>query len=140
MKIAMHFRAFLEAHNYLGIPGIGRFEVITAVVEAEANRTYTRRLLHFYPDSTPVSDDQRLVDYLCEKLRVEPVVVHSDLEYFTNSTRELLIQGLEAEVPGVGYLNLNYRNQLEFSNKSRYYTAKFKLKKLKPAALGSFWF
>jgi hypothetical protein len=28
MKIAQHFRAFLERHNYLQLPQIGKFEVV----------------------------------------------------------------------------------------------------------------
>ncbi len=141
MKIAKHFRAYLEDHQYLYIAGIGRFEIITDVIESSDHQTYSRRLLQFHPAGQPVSTDEPLVDYLSARMKSHPNVIHSDLEDFGVSTRELLIQGLEAEVPGIGFLNMGASNQLVFSNKSRYYSAKYAQKKLRVTALGiSFWF
>jgi hypothetical protein len=141
MKIAKHFRAFLEHYNYLLIPGIGKFEVLNHVVETNDNTSYNRRLLQFHSEQRSAICDQALLDFLCKQMSVEPCVANSDLQYFGASAKELLMQGLEAEIPGIGFLNMGPQNQLRFSDRSRYHTAQVKVKKFKPAAVGmSFWF
>jgi hypothetical protein len=117
MKISRHFRAFLEMHGYLELPAIGRFEITNNNSPDPAK--HGRRLEFSYISGTAI--DISLVKFLCEKLRTEACVINSDLQYFSASIMELLMQGLEAEVPGIGYLNKKAQNQLQFSFLSRYY-------------------
>ena len=141
MQIAQHFRAFLEEHSFLALPGIGKFEVVNDIVETDMRHRYTRKLLQFHSSKVPFNEAESLVNYICIRQKIERHVAISDLECFTRSTNELLMQGLEAEVPGIGFLNTGYHNTLRFSNQSRYLTTKPKVRKLRPAAIGmSFWF
>jgi len=137
MKISRHFRAYLEKHGYLELPAIGRFEITNcnSIDPAE----HRKRLEFSYISGTVI--DNALVKFLCEELRSEACVVYSDLQHFSASVMELLMQGLEAEVPGIGYLNKKEKNQLQFSFISRYYNVpEKKPRKPRPVYLNSsFW-
>ena len=137
MKISRHFRAYLEKHGYLELPAIGRFEIMNcnSIDPAE----HRKKLEFSYIPGTVI--DISLVKFLCEELRSEACVIYSDLQHFSDSVMELLMQGLEAEVPGIGYLNKKEKNQLQFSFKSRYYNVpEKKPRKPRPVYLNSsFW-
>ena len=137
MKISLHFRAYLEKHGYLELPAIGRFEIthFNSMDPAE----HRKGLEFIYISQTII--DISLVKFLCKELRSEACVVYSDLQHFSDSVMELLMQGLEAEVPGIGYLNKKEKNQLQFSFKSRYYNVpEKKPRKPRPIYLNSsFW-
>ena len=117
MNISRHFRAYLEKYGYLELPAIGRFEITNS--NSMDPVEHRKKLEFHYIPGTII--DISLVKFLCEKLRSEACVVNSDLQYFSASIMELLMQGLEAEVPGIGYLNKKEKNQLQFSFLSRYY-------------------
>ena|SRR5688572_22618825 len=137
MKISQHFRAYLEKHGYLELPAIGRFEITNcnSIDPAEHRKRFE------FSYNPGIVIDISLVKFLCEKLHSEACVVNSDLQHFSASVMELLMQGLEAEVPGIGYLNKKEKNQLQFSFTSRYYNVpEKKLRKPRPDYLNSsFW-
>ena len=117
MNISRHFRSYLEKHGYLELPAIGRFEITNCNSMDPAGH---RKKLEFSYISGTVTDIS-LVKFLCEELRSEACVVYSDLQDFSASVMELLMHGLEAEVPGIGFLNKIDQNHLQFSFLSRYY-------------------
>ena len=138
MKIAQQFRAFLEMHNYLVLPNIGRFEALTDEANP-LNGEIEKRLVKFTPDIQVVADNE-LTAFICQKMKIDDCIALSDLKSFCNSLKELFLQGFEAEIPGIGFLHLDSKNQLKFSGKSIYNTTETKSKK-RPAALFSstFW-
>jgi hypothetical protein len=139
MKIAQHFREFLETNLYLQLPGLGRFDVISLNPDPE-NGYSSRRLLQFSPDYS-IKPDQQLTDFLSKKVNCDPCVAESDLAYFCSATKELLMQSFEAEIPGVGFIRPDAANKLQFSNTRRYNDAKPKKRKKSPAYMSlSFWF
>lgn len=119
MKITKYFRAFLEEHSYLAIPGIGRFE-LSSDDTVTHNLASEMKTLQFSQEAASNQEILDLVQYLCLKLHVEKDVARCDLDYFSITTREILLQGLEAEIPGLGFLNFDYNYKMKFSRKSRY--------------------
>ncbi len=138
MKIAQQFRAFLESHHYLVLPQIGRFESISADINPLTGEI-DKWLVRFLGDAQTKSDNE-LTGFICRNLNINTCIAESDLNCFCNSLKELFIQGLEAEVPGIGYLHLDSKNQLKFSGRSIYNPVINKIRK-RPAALFSsaFW-
>lgn len=139
MKIAAYLRTFLEEFNYLQLAGIGKFEIHDSVTGSSQGFSYNRKLLEFYPQPKRMGHDDALVDFLCSKCGIDRYLVISDLDYFSSSCLELVMQGLEAEIPGIGFLNLD-ENKLQFAPRSRYYTSKQRRKRYKPAPAMSFWY
>ncbi|MBI1344193.1 MAG: hypothetical protein GC171_14810 [Terrimonas sp.] len=137
MKIARHFKEFLEKKGYLEIPSIGRFEVSTEQMSMPKGEVLTRKKLFFSPQNKPAFDES-LVQFLCEKLRSEACVVYADIRSFSYYLNELLIQGLEAELPGIGFLNRNNTNEVEFSYQSTYIRRERPQKKI-AAYLMNYW-
>ena len=139
MKIAQLFRAYLEKHNYLQLPQIGRFEVVNEnsnSAENESNRKWVR----FLADKNQDADNQ-LIDFISKTLKVEVCVTESDLKSFISSAKELLIQGFEIEIPGIGYLHFEPGNILKFSGKNLYKKPVNKgWRKMPLAFSSSFWF
>jgi len=138
MKIANEFRAFLEMHQHLYLPHIGRFHFEFN----ESNKTVSGGLIRpvtFVADNKQSSDPE-LITFSSDHLKVETCIAESDLNSFCSCVIELLIQGFEAEIPGVGFLHYESGNQLKFSEKSIYHNA-IKLKRNRvPAAFSvSFW-
>lgn len=139
MKIAQHFREFLEANLYLQLPSLGRFDVITIHPDPE-NGYSAKRLLQFSPDNNAKSDDT-LTEFLCGKIKCDACVAESDLRYFCYSTKELLMQGFEAEIPGLGFIRPAANNNIQFSNTRMYHASIPKKRKKTPAYMRlSFWF
>ena len=132
MKIARHFKEFLEKKGYLEIPSVGRFDVSVEEMSMPKGEIMTRRKLRFSPAGQPVFDET-LVKFLCEKLKSEACVIYADIRSFSYHINELLMQGLEAEIPGVGYLNKKYTNELEFT-----YSSFYKTKRVARNAVSSF--
>lgn len=139
MKIAQHFRAFLERYHYLQLPQIGRFEVVgenPISSENDASATW----IAFSADKNQ-SDDAVLVEFISKSMRVETCVTVSDLSSFISSANELLILGFEVEIPGVGYLHFEPNNILKFSGKNLYKkTIQKRWKRTRTAMSPSFWF
>ena len=136
MKIAQHFRAFLEKHHYLQLPQIGRFDVVG---EAPSENGYSRKWINFSADQNQATDTE-LVSFISKSMRVETCVTASDLCCFISSLKEMLIQGFEVEIPGIGYLHFEPGNALKFSGKNIYKKAIQKSWKKIPAAMSqSFW-
>lgn len=135
MKISRHFRAFLKKHGYLELPGIGRFELSTdnSIDSPEEKIEFKRTGI--------TTLDISLVKFLCEESGTEAYVVHSDLNTFSDSVKELLMQGLEAEIPGIGYLNTSDLNHPKFTCRSIYISVpEKKIRKPQPLYLNSsFW-
>lgn len=138
MKIAQHFRAFLERYHYLQLPRIGRFEVVGEnPLASEVGGS--GKWIAFLPDKNQ-PEDAELVEFISRNMRVELCVTVSDLDSFINSLKELLIQGFEVEIPGVGYLHFEPNNILKFSGKNLYKKTIQKRWKRTPAAMSpSFW-
>ena len=137
MKIAQHFRAFLERHNYLQLPQIGKFEVVGENPAAEND--HSRKWINFQPDQNQ-STDSDLVDFISKNMKVESNLTASDLICFINSTKEMLILGFEVEIPGIGYLHFEPGNILRFSGKNIYKKTIQKGWKRIPAGMStSFW-
>jgi hypothetical protein len=138
MKIAKEFRAFLEMYEHLYLPHIGRFELSTKGSDINGSSGYLRYIT-FIADKTQHNDPE-LIAFSSEHLKVESCIAESDLSCFCNSINELLIQGFEAEIPGIGFLHYEAGNQLKFSVKSIYHNAvETKKKKLPVAFTASFW-
>jgi nucleoid DNA-binding protein len=138
MKIAQHFRAFLERYHYLQLPQIGRFEVVGENPLATENGD-VRKWIAFSADKNQTQDSE-LVDFLSKNMRVETCVTSSDLSSFISSIKELLIQGFEVEIPGIGYLHFEPNNILKFSGKNIYKKTIQKRWKRTPASMSpSFW-
>jgi hypothetical protein len=138
MKLAHQFRAFLEAHDYLILPRLGKIETVTSEVNALTGEV-EKRLLKFTGD-TDIHPDADLINFISKNLKINSSIAISDLNSFCNSLKELLIQGFEAEIPEVGFLHMEPGNKLKFSGKSFYHPASLKHKKRAPAILHStFW-
>ena len=138
MKIAQHFRAFLERYHYLHLPQIGRFEVVGENPIASENGT-PAKWIAFLADKNQ-SQDAELVEFISSSRRVESCVTISDLNSFIGSLKEMLIQGFEVEIPGIGYLHYEPNNILKFSGKNIYKKTIQKSWKRTPATMSpSFW-
>lgn len=137
MKIAQHFRAFLEKHNYLQLPQIGRFEVVGE--NPISVNDQSRKWINFSADKNQQTDEA-LVNFISGNMRVENNITQSDLNCFIGNIKELLIQGFEVEIPGIGYLHYESGNILKFSGKNIYKKPVQKKWKKMPAAMSSsFW-
>ena len=138
MKIAQHFRAFLEGHHYLQLPQIGRFEVVAENPLASKNDSSTI-WVRFSADKDQATDPD-LVAFISNNMKIESCITASDLSSFIGSIKELLIQGFEVEIPGIGYLHFEQGNILKFSGKNIYKKTTQKSWKRIPAAMSSsFW-
>jgi nucleoid DNA-binding protein len=137
MKIAQHFRAFLEKHNYLQLPHIGRFEVVGE--NPIAVNDQSSKWINFSEDKNQ-QPDEALVNFISSNMRVENNITQSDLNCFIGNIKELLIQGFEVEIPGIGYLHFESGNILKFSGKNIYKKPVQKNWKKMPTAISSsFW-
>ncbi len=138
MKIAQHFRAFLERHNYLQLPQIGKFEVVGDNPAAAENGHFSK-WINFQADQNQTTDSE-LVDFISKNMRVESNITASDLSCFISSIKEMLILGFEVEIPGIGYLHFEPGNILRFSGKNIYKKTVQKSWKRIPARMSSsFW-
>ena len=136
MKIAQHFRAFLEKHHYLQLPQIGRFEVVG---QSPPDGGASRKWINFSADHTQATD-MELVSFISNSMKVETSITASDLACFISSLKEMLIQGFEVEIPGIGYLHFEPNNILKFSGKNLYKKPAQKSWKRIPASMSaSFW-
>jgi hypothetical protein len=137
MKIAQHFRAFLERHNYLQLPQIGKFEVVGENPVAENG--HSSKWINFLADHNQTTDSE-LVDFISKSMKVESNITASDLSCFISNIKEMLILGFEVEIPGIGYLHFEPGNILKFSGKNIYKKTTQKSWKRIPAAMSpSFW-
>ena len=138
MKIAQHFRAFLESYHYLQLPQIGRFEVVGENPAAPEDG-YSKKWINFLADKDQATDSE-LVAFISNSMKVESWITASDLTSFISSLKELLIQGFEVEIPGIGYLHFEPGNKLKFSGKNIYKKTTQKTWKRIPAGMSSsFW-
>ena len=138
MKIAQHFRAFLESRHYLQLAQIGRFEVVGENPAAPENG-YSNKWINFSADKDQATDSE-LVAFISNNMKIESCITASDLSCFISSIKELLIQGFEVEIPGVGYLHFEPGNILKFSGKNIYKKTTQKGWKRIPASMSSsFW-
>ena len=138
MKIAQHFRAFLERHNYLHLPQIGKFEVVGENPAATENG-HSGKWINFLADQNQTTDSE-LVDFISKSMKVESNITASDLSCFISSLKEMLILGFEVEIPGIGYLHFEQGNVLRFSGKNIYKKPIQKGWKRIPAGMSSsFW-
>lgn len=137
MKIAQHFRAFLEVNNYLHLPQIGKFEVV-GENPAPGEQGHSK-WINFTADQNQTTDLQ-LVDFISKNMKVESNITASDLICFISSIKEMLILGFEVEIPGIGYLHFEPGNILKFSGKNIYKKTVQKGWKRVPAGMSaSFW-
>jgi hypothetical protein len=137
MKIAQHFRAFLERNNYLYLPQIGKFEVL-GENPAPGEHGHSK-WINFTADQNQTTDLQ-LVDFISKNMKVESNITASDLICFISSIKEMLILGFEVEIPGIGYLHFEPGNILKFSGKNIYKKTVQKGWKRVPAGMSaSFW-
>jgi nucleoid DNA-binding protein len=138
MKIAQYFRAFLETHNYLQLPQIGKFEVVGENPAAEGNGH--SKWINFSADHTQTTDLE-LVAFISRSMKVESSITASDLSCFISTVKEMLVLGFEVEIPGIGYLHFEPGNILKFSGKNLYKKTIQKGWKRVPAGMSaSFWF
>ncbi|HEX3168698.1 MAG TPA: hypothetical protein VHQ93_20660 [Chitinophagaceae bacterium] len=137
MKIAQHFRAFLERHNYLQLPQIGKFEVV-GENPAPGENGYLK-WINFSADQNQETDLE-LVNFISKNMKVESNITASDLISFISSIKEMLILGFEVEIPGIGFLHFEPGNILKFSGKNIYKKTIQKGWKRIPAGMSpSFW-
>jgi len=118
MKIAPQFRAFLDSFHYLALPKIGMFESISTEVNPLTGEI-DRHLVRFSSDAEVICSTE-FISFISQNLKIDSRIAESDLSSFCNSIRELLSQGFEAEIPGIGFLHSDSRNQIIFSGKSIY--------------------
>ena len=139
MKVAQHFSAFLERYHYLRLPQIGRFEVVGENPIA-TEEGIPKKWIAFSEDKHEAQDSE-LVNFISKTMRVENCIAESDLKCFVSSIKEMLIQGFEVEIPGVGYLHFEPNNILKFSGKNIYKkTIQKRWKRTRVAMSSSFWF
>lgn len=137
MKIAQHFRAYLDAHKSLQLPQLGSFTIVGDAGEFFENGV-PKKWIQFIANKDEAADPE-FIQYLSQAIKVETCISESDLNCFCQTTREMLMQGFEAEIPGIGFLHFETGDQLIFSLKSIYKNALQKLKKRNPAFISSFW-
>lgn len=131
MKIAQQLCAFLSKNGYLLLPGIGKFEMNS---DQQGHGKYL-----FTPD-IKTETDENLIRFFCSDHETESSVAVSDLKCFCYSIRELIIQGFEAELPGIGFLYIGTDKELKFSRYSQYHSAHQKTRKKSPVFMtGAFW-
>ena len=118
MKIAPQFRAFLDSFHYLALPKIGRFESISTEINPLTGEI-DKHLVRF-SNETEGTGSAEFINFISQNLKIDSRIAESDLSSFCNSVRELLSQGFEAEIPGIGFLHSDSRNQIIFSGKSIY--------------------
>lgn len=137
MKIAQYFRAFLERHNYLQLPQIGKFEVVGENPAGGENGH--SKWINFSANQSQATDSE-LVDFISKNMKVESTITASDLSCFISTIKEMLILGFEVEIPGIGYLHFEPNNILKFSGKNIYKKTIQKGWKRIPADMSaSFW-
>ena len=138
MKIAKLFRTFLDTRRYLILPKIGKFEEVTSENELHQGES-GKRFVRFIDDKD-LKQDPEFLYYSTKNLKVDACIAESDMNCFCNATQELLIQGFEAEIPGIGFLNMESKNKLKFSGKS-IYKASTQIQRKKPVAIlsSNFW-
>ena len=138
MKIAQHFRAFLERYDYMQLPQIGRFEVVGENPAAPEDGC-SKKWVNFSANKDQATDSE-LVAFISNNMKVESWITASDLTSFISSLKELLILGFEVEIPGIGYLHFEPGNKLKFSGKNIYKKTTQKTWKRIPAGMSSsFW-
>lgn len=138
MKIAPQFRAFLDSFHYLNLPKIGRFESISTEATPLTDEI-EKRFVRFISDPE-LKPDAELTRFISKTMKIDASVADSDLYCFCTSVKELLIQGFEAEIPGIGFLHSDSKNQLIFSGKSIYKAVEQKTKRKTAVFLhSSFW-
>jgi hypothetical protein len=138
MKIALQFRAFLDSYHYLSLPHIGKLESVSAVVNPLTGEV-DKKSVRFISDPC-INPDAELISFISQNLNIDACIAESDLFCFCNSLKELLIQGFEAEVPGIGFMHYESNRQLKFSGKSIYHSVAQKIRKKSVVILGSsFW-
>jgi|GEM_PF-1534895 len=137
MKICRHLRDFLEQKEYLELPAVGRFDLFTESMSMPKGEVLINKKLSFSP-SRKTGFDDALVDFLCQRLQAEASVVYSDIQSFSSAINELLMQGFEAEIPGIGFLNQNGNSGIQFTYQSSY-KKRTRLKKAMPAYFMSYW-
>ena len=138
MKIAQHFRAFLEKYDYLQLPQIGRFEVVGDNPAAPETEQATIWVI-FSADKNQATDPE-LIAFISNNMRIDTSIAESDLSSFISSVKELLIQGFEVEIPRIGYLHFEHDNVLKFSGKNIYKKTTQKSWKRIPSGMSSsFW-
>ena len=138
MKIAKEFRAFFEMHKHLYLPKIGRFEISSNEPDISGSNNFSG-FITFTAEKKQLTDPE-LISFFSDHLRVETCIAESDLNCFCSGVMELLLQGFEAEIPGIGFLHYEQTNQLKFSDKSIYQSAKTQKRKPVPTDfVASFW-
>lgn len=138
MKIVPQFRTFLDSFHYLHLPSIGKLESVSTLINPLTGEI-DKRSVQFVSDPC-IKPDTELINFISQNLKIDTYIAESDLNCFCNSLKELLIQGFEAEIPGIGFLHYESNQQLKFSGKSIYNAATQKIKRKSAAVLGSsFW-
>lgn len=138
MKIAHLFRSFLETKQFLILPSLGIFEILSVEINPLTGN-FEKNIIRFTEDQN-LKANPDFIEYASNKLKVDYSLVESDLKCFCSSITELLIQGFEAEIPSIGFLHKYQGKHLKFSGESIYKSASKELRK-KPSALlsSSFW-
>lgn len=138
MKIAQHFRAFIERYDYLQLSQIGRFDVVNENPTVPKNEHSTIWVI-FSADKDQVTDPE-LIAFISNRMKIDTFIAASDLSSFISSLKELLIQGFEVEIPGIGYLHFEQDNVLKFSGKNIYKKiAQKRWKRIPSGMSSSFW-
>jgi hypothetical protein len=139
MKITHQFRAFLESFHYLILPQIGKIETVSTEVNSLTGEI-EKRTLRFITDNN-INSDIEFINFISNNLHLNSNIIISDLNCFCISLKELLIQGFEAEIPGVGFLHQDAKKEIKFSGKSIYHQTSQKHKKNTSVIFHSgFWF
>lgn len=138
MKIAPQLRAFLDCYHYLVLPQIGRFDVVSTEVNSLTGEIAGQRV-HFRYD-TEQKVPAEFIDFISGNLKIDGQLAKSDLCSFCNTIKELLNQGFEAEIPGIGFLHPDAKHRILFSGKSIYRSSLKPAMKKTPSFLSaSFW-
>jgi len=139
MKIASQFRAFLESFHYLVLPQLGKIETVSTEINPLTGEM-EKKILRFTRDKH-IPADAEFICYISERLKINKSIAESDLNSFCSSLKELLRQGFEAEIPGIGFLHMEGQHEMKFSGKSIYNAVSLQHKKRIPVILHtSFWF
>lgn len=111
MKITHYFRTYLEEKGYLELPSIGKFTLNKFEI---GNIELLNKGPEFISSKSKLLDTD-FINYLCKEMKSEIHVVRADVESFSSHVNELLLQGLEVEIPGIGYLLFSNQHQLKFA-------------------------
>ena len=117
MKLSSLFAEYLIQNKKLTLPGIGAFTLDETILKTPEQETAGIRIapgsVHFHPDKK-IAPDQALIEFISKETgKIKPLAT-SDLESYLELGMQLININKPFILEGVGTLQKNGQNQLEF--------------------------